>query len=102
MQLKGLVKFFTAALILISLYQLSFTFVVRNVEKKARAKAERLAKAENPQAKGAELEKLVNRYFPHLLSIRVGSNQRAGVIHQCSRPYVHIVYDIGKRGVGLH
>jgi SecD/SecF fusion protein len=43
MQLKGLVKFFTAALILISLYQLSFTFVVQNVEKKARSLAKRTA-----------------------------------------------------------
>ncbi|RYD58271.1 MAG: protein translocase subunit SecDF [Sphingobacteriales bacterium] len=58
MQLKGLVKFFTVALILISLYQLSFTFIVRNVEQKARSKAERLAQAQHPEAKGAELEKL--------------------------------------------
>lgn len=34
MQLKGLVRIFAAALILISLYQLSFTFLVRNYEKK--------------------------------------------------------------------
>jgi SecD/SecF fusion protein len=34
MQLKGLVRFFAIALILISLYQLSFTFLVRNYEKK--------------------------------------------------------------------
>ncbi len=54
MQLKGLVKFFTAALILVSLYQLSFTFAVRNVEKEAMAKAERQAKAMNPTASEAE------------------------------------------------
>jgi SecD/SecF fusion protein len=60
MQLKGLVKFFTVALILISLYQLSFTFIVRNVEKKVRAKAERIAKAEHPEAKGQELDKLAD------------------------------------------
>jgi SecD/SecF fusion protein len=60
MQLKGLVKFFTVALILISLYQLSFTFVVRNVEKKARAKAERQTKTAYPEAKGSELEKLTD------------------------------------------
>lgn len=59
MQLKGLVKFFTAALILISLYQLSFTYVVRNVEKKARAKAEKMAKMDNPQLVGQELEKAI-------------------------------------------
>lgn len=60
MQLKGLVKFFTVALILISLYQLSFTFVVRNVEKKARAKAERQTKTAYPEARGAELVKLTD------------------------------------------
>ncbi|RBL89194.1 protein translocase subunit SecDF [Chitinophaga flava] len=40
MQLKGLVRFFAIALILISLYQLSFTFLVRNYEKKIEQKAE--------------------------------------------------------------
>ena len=39
MQLKGLVKFFTVVLILISLYQLSFTFVVHRQEKKIDAQA---------------------------------------------------------------
>ncbi|QJB32783.1 protein translocase subunit SecDF [Chitinophaga oryzae] len=40
MQLKGLVRFFAIALILISLYQLSFTFLVRNYEKKIERQAE--------------------------------------------------------------
>ncbi|NSL91071.1 protein translocase subunit SecDF [Chitinophaga solisilvae] len=40
MQLKGLVRFFAIALILISLYQLSFTFLVRNYEKKIEQQAE--------------------------------------------------------------
>jgi SecD/SecF fusion protein len=39
MQLKGLVKFFTVVLILISLYQLSFTFVVHHAEKTIDAQA---------------------------------------------------------------
>ena len=50
MQLKGLVKFFTAALILISLYQLSFTFVVKNVEKWAHKKAEQMAGPNAPDS----------------------------------------------------
>ena len=58
MQLKGLVKFFTAALILISLYQLSYTFLVQNVEKAARAKADRQARAMNPTATGKALTDL--------------------------------------------
>ncbi|NOT52586.1 MAG: hypothetical protein HOP10_15085, partial [Chitinophagaceae bacterium] len=39
MQLKGLVRFFTILLIVYSLYQLSFTWFVRNHEKKMEAKA---------------------------------------------------------------
>jgi SecD/SecF fusion protein len=39
MQLKGLVRFFTFALILICLYQLSFTWFVRNHEKSMESKA---------------------------------------------------------------
>ena len=39
MQLKGLVRFFTILLIVYSLYQLSFTFFVRNHEKKMEASA---------------------------------------------------------------
>lgn len=51
MQLKGLVKFFTVALILISLYQLSFTFIVKNVENKARASARSFVMAQKPELK---------------------------------------------------
>ncbi len=46
MHLKGLVKFFTGALILISLYQLSLTLIVRNEEKKLHAQASRMAAAQ--------------------------------------------------------
>lgn len=60
MQLKGLVKLFTAALILISLYQISYTFVVRNVEQKLYAKASKQVKAAHPDAKGVELQRLID------------------------------------------
>jgi SecD/SecF fusion protein len=63
MQLKGLVRLFTAALILISLYQLSFTPVVRSVEKKIHARAKRSVLAEHPDAKGDELKKLIEARF---------------------------------------
>ncbi|MES2775958.1 MAG: protein translocase subunit SecDF [Bacteroidota bacterium] len=45
MQLKGLVKFFAAALILLSLWQLSHTWFVRSFEKGLQAKAEKSVKA---------------------------------------------------------
>lgn len=60
MQLKGLVKLFTAALILISLYQISYTFVVRNVEQKLYAKATKQVKASHPEAQGAKLQHLID------------------------------------------
>ncbi|MEO7311520.1 MAG: protein translocase subunit SecDF [Chitinophagaceae bacterium] len=45
MQLKGLVKFFAAALILLSLWQLSHTWFVRSFEKGLQEKAEKTVKA---------------------------------------------------------
>ncbi len=59
MQLKGLVKFFTGALILFALYQLSITFVVRNQEKKMQAQAEREVKAAYPGVSEDSTKKLV-------------------------------------------
>lgn len=66
MQLKGLVKLFTAALILISLYSLSFTFVVNGVEKKALAQAQRDAKTMNPNATGKDLQRLVDEQYERI------------------------------------
>ena len=59
MLLKGLLKIFTVALILLSLYQLSFTFAVRSVEKEILAKAIKQAHAANPSATGDDSTKLV-------------------------------------------
>lgn len=44
MQLKGLVRFFTILLILYSIYELSFTWVVRSHEKKMEARAQQFVK----------------------------------------------------------
>lgn len=63
MQLKGLVKFFTVVLVLISLYQLSFTYFVRNVEKKAHAKAASQAKGMKPDATERELADLTQERY---------------------------------------
>lgn len=51
MQLKGLVRFFTVLLIIYSLYQLSFTYFVRQHEKKLEAKARKELNAKYPEAK---------------------------------------------------
>jgi SecD/SecF fusion protein len=42
MQLKGLVRFFTIVLILVSVYMLSFTWFVRGHENKLQARAKKL------------------------------------------------------------
>ncbi len=63
MQLKGLVKFFTVALILISIYQLSFTYMVRNVEAKAHVQAKKEVMAGNPTAQGQALDKIIDTRF---------------------------------------
>lgn len=50
MQLKGLVRFFTVALILICFYQLSFTWIVHNHESKMKDVAAQWMKANYPQS----------------------------------------------------
>src|SRR5258705_8621461 len=50
MQLKGLVRFFTILLIIYSLYQLSFTWSVRQHEKKMEAKARSFLNLNHPEA----------------------------------------------------
>ena len=45
MQLKGLVRFFAIALILICIYQLSFTWIVRSHESDMEARADKMVKA---------------------------------------------------------
>ena len=51
MQLKGLVRFFTIVLVLISVYMLSFTWFVRSHESKLQARAKKYVLALYPQAK---------------------------------------------------
>ena len=54
MKLKGLVWFFTIALIIISLWELSYTWVVRNYESSVTAKAEKIVRTASPDLKGDE------------------------------------------------
>ena len=56
MKLKGLVWFFTIALIIISLWELSYTWVVRNYENSVTSKAEKIVKQSFPDLKGEERE----------------------------------------------
>lgn len=54
MQLKGLIRFFTILLIIYSIYELSFTWVVRSHEKKMEAKAKSFANFNYANAPAAE------------------------------------------------
>ncbi len=54
MKLKGLVWFFTIALTIISLWELSYTWVIRNYENDVTAKAEKIVKSAFPDLKGDE------------------------------------------------
>lgn len=69
MKLKGLVWFFAIALILISLWEISYTFVVRNYEGKVKTQAERIVKSQYPSvtAKGEDYELLVKSRMQHIL-----------------------------------
>jgi SecD/SecF fusion protein len=60
MQLKGLVWFFTIALIVISLYQLSFTWIVNSHERQLNAKAQRYVKLMYPDAAADVKDSVLN------------------------------------------
>jgi SecD/SecF fusion protein len=66
MRLKGLVTFFTVALIAISLYQLSITVIVRSEEKTMRADAQRAVQAQYPGVAGDSLNKLVDDRYQQI------------------------------------
>jgi len=67
MKLKGLVWFFAIMLILISLYQLSFTWVVNSHENKMKAKATQFVNRSHPGISGDQKDQLIQATFHHYL-----------------------------------
>jgi len=67
MKLKGLVWFFAITLIVISLYQLSFTWVVNNYEGEMKVKAEKFVKMNYPALSGDDRDNLVSKQLTHIL-----------------------------------
>jgi len=67
MKLKGLVWFFAITLILISIYQLSFTWVVNSYEAKVKQKAEKIVKMTHPGISADEREDLVTHQLTRML-----------------------------------
>jgi len=67
MKLKGLVWFFAIALIFISLWELSYTWVIRNYEGKVKAQAEKQVKSQFPDVKGEDKDLLVKNRMQRML-----------------------------------
>ena len=67
MKLKGLVWFFTIALILISLWELSYTWVVRSYEGKVKEQATRLVKRETANMSADDREDVIKAKTLHIL-----------------------------------
>ncbi len=67
MKLKGLIWFFAIALILISIWEISYTFVVRGYENKVKAQAEKMVRTQNPQLKGEDKELMVKSRMQRIL-----------------------------------
>ena len=67
MKLKGLVWFFTIALTVISLWELSYTWVVRNYESTVTAKATKQVKSAFPNLKGDEKDAAIENRKKRIL-----------------------------------
>ena len=67
MKLKGLVWFFTIALIVISLWELSYTWAVRSYEKDVRAQAEKIVKKQSGSLSPEEREVLIKAKTQRIL-----------------------------------
>ena len=67
MKLKGLVWFFTIALVLISIWELSYTFVVRNYESSVKAQATRLVKNQTAGMNAEERDEIIKAKTQHIL-----------------------------------
>lgn len=67
MKLKGLVWFFAIALTLISIWELSYTWVVRSYENKVKSQAERIVKSQSPNISSEEKELAVKARMQRIL-----------------------------------
>lgn len=67
MQLKGLIRFFTVLLIIYSIYELSFTWVVRSHERKMEAKAKSIVDAGMPNTDAVAKEQAYKTRLKRLL-----------------------------------
>jgi SecD/SecF fusion protein len=95
MKLKGLVWFFTIALILISLWELSYTWAVRNHESKVKAQAEKLIKKSNPSVKGEDFDALVKQKQQRILDSTRDKSMYLGSSYQkCKENELNLGLDL--------
>ena len=73
MQLKGLVRFFAILLVIICLYQLSFTYFVRSYEKDVMSKAESWVKRNYPAATEEAKKDLTDIRYKRVLDSTKGN-----------------------------
>ncbi|HWI92425.1 MAG TPA: protein translocase subunit SecDF [Flavisolibacter sp.] len=90
MQLKGLIRFFTILLIIYSIYELSFTWVVRGHENKMAAKAKQWVRMNYPNASKATQDSAYNVRYNRLLDSTKDETVHYGVTGAIS-------YDKAKR-----
>jgi SecD/SecF fusion protein len=67
MKLKGLVWFFAIALTIISVWELSYTWVVRSYESKVKTQAEKIVKSQYPDASAEDHDALVKNRMQRIL-----------------------------------
>jgi SecD/SecF fusion protein len=95
MKLKGLVWFFTIALILISLWELSYTWAVRNYEGKSRSQAEKIIKKQNPELSGDAKELMIREKTQRILDSTKDKEIYLGATYQqCKENELNLGLDL--------
>ena len=102
MKLKGLVWFFTIALIMISLWELSYTWAVRSYEKDVKAQAERIVKKKSANLSPDERDALVKVTIQKILDSTRDKDIYLGTSYQkCKENELNLGLDLqgGMSGV---
>ena len=95
MKLKGLVWFFTIALIIISLWELSYTWAVRNYETTVKEQAEKIVKKQAANLSPEERESLVKAKIERILDSTRDKDIYLGTTYQkCKENELNLGLDL--------
>jgi len=95
MKLKGLVWFFTIALIIISLWELSYTWAVRNYETTVKEQAEKIVKKQSANLSPEEKESLVKAKIERILDSTRDKDIYLGTTYQkCKENELNLGLDL--------